>query len=388
MHSPLYLDVHILQSVPPSNLNRDDAGSPKRATYGGVARARVSSQAWKRATRKAFAAVQPAGDQATRTRQVKRVLADRIQAAAPQLPIDRCAGLAEAVISQLEIKPGKKADELSYLLFFGIRQMDDVASRVGERAPELDGVVDKELANALADISLAEALGHGHPADVALFGRMIADRADLNVDAAVQVAHAISTHAVEPEFDYFTAVDDENEAGETGAGMIGTVEFNSSTLYRFATLGVHNLLANLDGDAEATAHSVALFLDGFARSMPTGHQNSFGNRTRPAFVSVIARADQPVNLVGAFERPVSTGDGVTDRSIVELAATLREESDRWGDSPELVVASYGERGLERVGEHAPRDVAAAFGAPVPFETLVSKVRELVDARLHAKRDDV
>src|SRR5690606_3506822 len=80
---------------------------------------------------------------------------------------------------------------------------------------------------------------------IALFGRMVADVADINVDAAVQVAHALSVHRVDNESDYYTAVDDENTDDETGAGMIGTVDFNSATLYRYAALGVHQLAATL-----------------------------------------------------------------------------------------------------------------------------------------------
>lgn len=142
------------------------------------------------------------------------------------------------------------------------------------------------------------ALSRDHSVDVALFGRMVADDANLNVDAACQVAHAISTHAVATEFDYYTAVDDQNPAEETGAGMIGTIEFDSATLYRYATINVPALLRSL-GDTEATAQAVEAFVRSFATSMPTGKQNTFANRTAPDAVVVMVRPDRPVNLVGA-----------------------------------------------------------------------------------------
>lgn len=138
--------------------------------------------------------------------------------------------------------------------------------------------------------------------DMALFGRMVASDPSLNYDAAAQVAHSISTHAVQNEFDYFTAVDDCAPEDSAGAGHLGTVEYNSSTLYRYATVNMVEL-AHLLG-AEKAAQAVRVFGEAFIRSMPTGKQNSFANRTLPDAVYVTLREDQPVNLCGAFEKPV------------------------------------------------------------------------------------
>ena len=124
----------------------------------------------------------------------------------------------------------------------------------------------------------------------------------MNVDAAAQVAHAISVHPVETEFDYFTAVDDYLQADESGAGMIGTVEFNSSTLYRYATVDVNRLADNL-GDAVAARRAVEAFVESFVRSMPTGKQTTFANRTLPEAVVVMVRDSQPINLVGSLREP-------------------------------------------------------------------------------------
>ena len=142
--------------------------------------------------------------------------------------------------------------------------------------------------------------------DVALFGRMVADDPSLNFDAAAQVAHAISTHAVQNEYDYFTAVDDCSPADYAGAGHLGTVEYNSATLYRYATVNVTELEKNL---GERTPEAVRAFAEAFIRSMPKGKINTFANNVLPDAVYVTVRHDQPINLVGAFEMPVRAGQG-------------------------------------------------------------------------------
>ncbi|GGJ92624.1 type I-E CRISPR-associated protein Cas7/Cse4/CasC [Pilimelia anulata] len=386
-----YLDIHILQSVPPSNLNRDDAGSPKHATYGGVQRARVSSQAWKRATRRAFDTELglPPAQLGVRTQRIAALLADRI-AARTGLDAAACRRLGEAVPTGLGIKAktsktkGRKGDpeaggppaETAYLLFLGNAQLDAIADRVAGQAAGLADLADDALTKAMAELVDADLLRQGHPIDVALFGRMVADLTHLNVDAAVQVAHALTTHGVETEFDYFTAVDDGKSRDENaGAAMLGTVEFTSGTLYRYATVGLHQLAANLDGDREATAAAVAAFLRAFALSMPGGHGNTFAHRTLPWLVAVVARADQPVNLVSAFESPVHAGgDGLTGGSAARLARELDGCTAQWGLSPLAIHASYPADG-------AAAAVRAAFGDPQPFDAVVEAVTALARERL-------
>jgi CRISPR system Cascade subunit CasC len=241
-----------------------------------------------------------------------------------------------------------------------------MASAVAAAAGDL--TQSKTIDKAMLALGLKETLRAGHSLDVALFGRMVADLADLNVDAASQVAHAISTHAAKTQFDYFTAVDDEQEEAETGAGMIGTVEFNSATMYRFATVAVPQLAANL-GDHAAAFDGVARFIRAFALSMPTGHQTSFAARTRPALVLVVVRQDQPVNLVSAFERPVWPGQqGVMAGSQEALADFYQTEVQRWGDQPALVVASY-----NAVDDKGHEKLVAAFGPSRPLDEVIEAV---------------
>jgi CRISPR system Cascade subunit CasC len=377
----IYVDVHILQTVPPSNLNRDDAGTPKQAIYGGVRRARVSSQAWKRATRTAFTdrLLLPAGQLGVRTKRISALLATLL---AERTGLDDVAAvrLSTALLADLAVTPSKtKATETSYLLFFGRSQLEAIAGLVAGNATELAALTDEDLKAALAGLPVRDMLTSGHPVDVALFGRMVADLSMLNVDAAVQVAHALSTHAAEIEFDYFTAVDDAKDARteDAGAAMIGTVEFTSATLYRFATVGVHQLLDNLGGDTETTLAALTAFLEAFTYSMPTGHQNTFAHRTLPSLVSVVVRDDQPVNLVSAFEDPVTTAGrgGIARASARRLAAELERASTMWGLTPRLVASQYDP-------DPGEDKLAGALGAPCPFRQVIETVSAEAGSRIH------
>lgn len=378
-----YVDVHVLQSVPPSNLNRDDAGSPKQAVYGGARRARVSSQAWKRATRRAFddTLQLPPHMLGTRTKRISGLLTDRLAARAG-LPREQAVRLSTHLLEDLKVTPGKKEAETAYLLFFGHAQLDAIADLVAGREAELTALDDGALKQAVADLPVREQIQTRHPVDVALFGRMVADLPLLNVDAATQVAHALSTHAVELEFDYFTAVDDEKDPKleDQGAAMIGTVEFTSATLYRYATVGVHQLLANLDGDVDATAAALSAFVRAFVSSMPTGHRNTFAHQTVPSLVSVMVRDDQPVNLVSAFESPVRGRDGMAARSAVELAREALRVRDGWGIRPVHVASRYGIPSSPSSSDDGPT-LTDAFGPALAFDEVVRSLDGVVRERM-------
>ena len=374
-----YVDIHIIQSLPPSCVNRDDSGSPKSAVYGGVRRLRVSSQSWKRATRLYFNDLLDAKDVGVRTKRVVEVLAERITEDAPELA-ENAPELAEGVFKAARIKlapPRGKKDALQesgYLLFLSTSQI----ARLAELA-----IASARDGGALDAKTVKKVFKETHAVDIALFGRMVADDADLNVDAACQVAHAISTHAAENEYDFFTAVDDEknrSEEEDAGAGMMGTVEFSSATMYRYATVNLDMLVENL-GDGEAALRALEVFIKGFCLSMPTGKQNTFANRTLPEAVVVLVRDDQPVSLVGAFEKPIRTNeaDGYLARSVEALADHARAIEDNYGLKPlaGLVVALQGGDALAPEGPDAP----APLGERVSFADLPDRVREAVAPRV-------
>lgn len=364
------IDIHILQTVPPSNLNRDDTGSPKTAIYGGVRRSRVSSQAWKRATRLAFDSHLDTSELGTRTKRVVELLAKEITEQAPELE-SRATELATETIKAtgIEVKaPEKeKTPESGYLLFLSRRQIQNLAGAA------ITAAAVEDPKKALKDAKVKDLANRDHSVDIALFGRMVADQADINVDAAAQVAHAISVHPVETEFDYYTAVDDHLGDDETGAGMIGTVEFNSSTLYRYATVDVNRLADNL-GDTAAVRRAVEAFLESFVRSMPSGKQNTFANRTLPEAVVVLARETQPINLVGAFENPVRESESVgrTKRAADALRDEAQEIERAYGEQP---IGSW----VTRIGA----DMASLddLGPNVPLHEMVTQLGAFVGSRL-------
>jgi CRISPR system Cascade subunit CasC len=363
------IDIHILQTVPPSNLNRDDTGSPKTAIYGGVRRSRVSSQAWKRSTRVAFNTTLDRSELGVRTRRIVELLAEEIATLSPDL--EKATDLAIATFKAVGIdtKPPKKeaTAEAGYLVFLSRHQLQALAQAAVDAAKSPDAAKHLKQANvkALADSD--------HSLDIALFGRMVAEQTVMNVDAAVQVAHAISVHPVENEFDYFTAVDDFLGDDEKGAGMIGTVEFNSSTLYRYATLDVDRLADNLD-DPEATRRAVEAFIQAFVRSMPTGKQNTFANRTLPEAVVVLVRDSQPINLVGAFERPIHESEraGRVKQASELLRAEAAEIERAYSETP---VAGW----VTRIGE----DTASLdeLGPKIALDQMVSELGTVVSERL-------
>ena len=373
-----YVDIHIIQSLPPSCVNRDDSGSPKSAVYGGVRRLRVSSQSWKRATRLYFNDLLDAKDVGVRTKRVVEVLAERITENAPELA-ENAPELAEGVFKAARIKlapPRGKKDALQesgYLLFLSTSQIERLAGLA---------IASARGGEALDAKTVKKIFKETHAVDIALFGRMVADDTDLNVDAACQVAHAISTHAAENEYDFFTAVDEKNRSEEedAGAGMMGTVEFSSATMYRYATVNVDLLRHNL-GDGEAALRALEVFIRGFCLSMPTGKQNTFANRTVPEAVVVTVREDQPVSLVGAFEKPIRTNeaDGYLTRSVEALAEHARAIEDNYGLRPlaGFVVALKGGDILAPEGPDAP----APLGERVSFADLPDRVRKAVAPRV-------
>lgn len=293
----LYVDVHVLQTVPPSCVNRDDTGSPKTAVYGGMTRARVSSQCWKRAVRMMFRELMPPEELGVRTKKIVSMVADEIRRLDAGIdPETSAQRLLEN--AGLKIKSFEKGTDA--LFFLSIAQAKALAKLAVE-----DPETMKEKPSKEAREKAQSALKQFPAIDVALFGRMVADDPSLNTDACAQVAHSISTHKVSNEYDYFTAVDDLSNEDNAGAGHIGTVEFNSSTLYRYATVAVHELHKQLGED---TIDAVNQFVRAFVCSMPTGKQNTFANRTLPDTILVTLRKDQPINFVGAFEKPIQTSD--------------------------------------------------------------------------------
>ena len=310
----LYLDIHAIQTLPPSNVNRDDTGSPKTAIYGGVRRARVSSQSWKRAMRQYFLA-ESAEDLGVRSLNVVKYLAERIVAADSSVTEEKAMKMAENIFNDVGIKT--KDQKTKALFFLGKKQADLLA------AAAVKGEKDKKV--------LKQIFSNNPAIDIALFGRMVADDPSLNEDASAQVAHAISTHEVQTEFDFYTAVDDLAAEDNAGAGMLGTIEYNSSTLYRYANIALHELTRQL-GDKEQAITAAKIFIEAFSNSMPTGKSNTFANQTLPQMLMINLRRDRPVNLVTAYEKPIKSIVGNVSLSIERLFEELTR-SEKFVQAP-------------------------------------------------------
>lgn len=324
----LFLDVHAIQTVPPSNINRDDTGSPKTAQYGGVTRARVSSQSWKKAIRQYFLEHGEMNNVGIRSLEVVRYIAEKIVCIDESINSETAMKLAKKVLNAAGVSTTKE-QKTKALFFMSSKQADKLAQAA--------------IAGETARAELQESLKSDPAIDIALFGRMVADDPKLNEDASSQVAHAISTHEVQTEFDFFTATDDFSSANDAGAGMLGTIEYNSSTLYRYANVAVHEFSRQI-GDRVSVVDALKLFVEAFVKSMPTGKINTFANQTLPQALLICLRGGRPINLVSAFERPLRSTEGYVEQSIRQLKNEY-ESVLQWVDKP-LYTFSLGMAGFE------------------------------------------
>lgn len=349
INNRLFLDIHAIQTVPPANINRDDTGSPKTAQYGGVTRARVSSQSWKRAIRKYFNENGDVENVGIRSLEIVKYVANKIVEKDGSISIEDAMDMADKTINAAKIST--KDQKAKALFFLSDKQAEKLAQA------SIDKVTDKNQLESILndDISI----------DIALFGRMVADNTILNEDASSQVAHAISTHAIQSEFDFFTAVDDLAPEDNAGAGILGTVEYNSSTLYRYANIALHDFYRQL-ADKEETINATKLFVKSFVESMPTGKINTFANQTLPQAIVVSIRSDRPLNMVSAFEEPIKSDNGYVDKSIEKLFAEYTKY-DKILDKP--IFTAYlilGDTEVNEIGksEASLNDLLEDLGAQI------------------------
>lgn len=356
----MLLELHILQNFAPSNLNRDDTGSPKTCEFGGYRRARISSQAIKRAIRREFdiADLIPEEQRAIRSKRFVELLAQGLSRRGR--PEEQSAGVAEAGLALLDITLAKD-NKTQYLLYLGAAELENIvefcdaqweslAVAAAEKKSTKKGTQD-ESAKKLAK-QLQAALDGGRAADLALFGRMLADLPERNIDAACQVAHAISTHQVSSEFDYYTAVDDLKPEDTAGADMIGTIEFNSACYYRYANIDLAQLARNLGGDADLAVKTVRAFLVASRDAIPTGKQNSFAARSAPSFILTVVRPAGAWSLANAFVNPVRPASGgLIANSMVALDKHWGDLSAVYGapSGASLAMVATGETELPNLG---------------------------------------
>lgn len=335
-----HVSFHIIQSFAPNNLNRDDTGAPKDCVFGGVRRARVSSQAWKRAVRVALRAEQDLnGHRATRTKRIAELVEKDLRSA-HGLDGEEAGTLADAVLDALGLGRHKTSEresavlvlvtdaEVAALVEWAVANREAILQH--RPSAVLDGGDQEEQAAAVSSRGrkkkadkpanqewarlCAEArslLTSPRAVDTALFGRMIAEIDDANHEAAAGVAHAISTHEARMEEDYFTAVDDVKQVAadtDQGSGMIGEILYQSAVLYRYATVDAGQLVEGLAGDRELARTALECFTRAFTTAIPTGKQATFAAHNPPSGVMVTVDG-QPISLANAFLGPIARRAG-------------------------------------------------------------------------------
>jgi len=343
----MFVEIHTIQNFAPSNLNRDDTGSPKDCEFGGHRRARVSSQCWKRAVREYFSQENliPESQRAVRTKKLVGKLTEMLIGLNKERTQEQATSVAAAAVEALGVgfdAKSKEAKKTSVLLFLGNdsikalatlcdKHWDEVLAESAKKKPALS----KEI------ITPLKAALHGSRAvDLALFGRMIAEDPGQNVDAACQVAHALSTHRVAPEFDYYTAVDDLGRDDESGAGMVGTQEFNSACFYRYANIDLKQLEHNLQDDKELALAGARAFLESFIMAIPKAKQNSTAAQSLPSFVMIVIRDKGLASLANAFARPVDGRDQGLMVNSVRVLATYWGQLTRMYGAATIRSAAY------------------------------------------------
>lgn len=398
------LELHILQSFPVSCLNRDDLNSPKTATFGGVQRARVSSQCWKRQIRLACHDLDQGKFKGQRSRQfiaeikarLTKAHGDKAEALSlcmshylgkldPKNPgkvktiayysageLDRFASVITnlddddreklvAAVGQLDMGSLAKEDD-------GEGDEPDAADETGDAKPKkkekgekadkkinakafgklVAGIIKPELKKEFKDTPMVK-----DAADIALFGRMVAADHSLTLEGAAMFSHALSTHKVDNEIDFFTAVDDLNPADESGSGHMGTTEFNAATYYRYAAVNLtmladENHLGPLPESkawekmtqekrnalmtVEERKEVMTAFIRATLEAVPHARQNSMNAGVRPAYVlGVVKEKGQPIQLINAFEKPAfSSGKAsLLEDSIGKLKAEHTKLKETW-----------------------------------------------------------
>lgn len=328
-----FVQFHLLTTYPPSNPNRDDQGRPKQAMVGGAPRLRHSSQSIKRALRESPAFAKGlAGHVGTRTKLLGTRLEEELigqgtppeQARLVALEIARIFSTLES--TKEDKKQGKKNTEVetTKATTLAFISPDEWTAARALAARALAGEVlakDKDLKK----LVLRRADG---AVDIAMFGRMLASDPEYNRDAAVQVAHAITTHRALVEEDYFTAVDDLNKREETGAGHLGELGFGSGIFYLYACVNVDLLIENLAGDSALAAEGLAALAESLATATPTGKQNSFAHHPRASYIRIERGAQQPRDLSGAFFRPISLRSNDVERDSIDSLERLVDQIDR------------------------------------------------------------
>lgn len=319
----MLIEVHMLKNYPPVNLNRDDSGAPKTCFFGGVQRGRISSQCLKRSWR-ISETFKELGSYGIRTRNMPELVGNKLAelGVTPEFVEEAVKKLTG--IANKDGTMNKKGNYTTQMVFYSSEEIERIAQGIKATIEE-DGDLKTFVKRTPKEYDKLRSCATEKPvtADIALFGRMVTSPYLADVDAAMQVAHAISTHAVNRESDYFTAVDDliNESEDDNGAGMIGDVDYNSCCYYEYVSIDTDILKDNLEyceNREELIAKLIPTLIKAMAYTNPSGKQNTFAGQVLPDLVMVECKKDKiPLSYVNAFETPVKS----------------------WGSQPDLVKNS-------------------------------------------------
>jgi len=338
----MFVELHMIQNFGPSCLNRDDTNTPKDCLFGGFRRARISSQCLKSAIRDYFNSQIEnfSSKMGVRTRMLPKKIMDVLINKGKDK--ESANKTIKKVLEQFGFNLDKKDSNRTEVLLFLNRDTpekmaDLILSMWDDFQKSKISKPTEEQINTLFDEIKSE-----FDPDIALFGRMVASKTDLNVDAACYMAHALSTHKVDMEMDFYTAIDDLQEQEESGAGMMGIIMYNCSCFYRYSVLSVDQLVENLQNDRDYAISVIKGFIEASINAIPTGKQTSMAAFNRPDFIMITIRTDQPWSLVNAFARPTIISMKNTDlinQSITQLEGYMKDMLELYG-TPSNLNLSY------------------------------------------------
>lgn len=350
-----FLQLHYLTVYPLSNPNRDDLGRPKTANYGGAPRLRISSQALKRAARLSDAMQSELkGHLGDRTQRIGEVVRDSMgEIGATEEQAVEIAQQVADVFGKLDERAAKEGKIRTRQLAFISPDERSAAIELarkaagGEKLPKVEDLTKRVLRTA------------DGAADVAMFGRMLADDPVFNREAAVQVSHALTTHSALVEDDYYTAVDDlKLPAEDAGAGFVGEAGFGSGVFYTYVCVDTDLLVENLDGDRKLAARATGALVEAMATATPSGKRNSYAHQTRAGYVRAEKGDAQPRSLAGAFFKPVEGRDlmAASVKALEEMGASLDAAYGACFDAAETMNVGAGQGTLATVKDFAAATV--------------------------------
>ena len=355
----MFVELHMIQNFGPSCLNRDDTNTPKDCQFGGYRRARISSQCLKRAIREYFKSQLEdlKGNLGVRTRMLPQKIIEELVANGKDA--ESAETVTKNVLNGIGLKiDSKKPNKTEVILFLNNDTPEKIAKVI---LSDWDAFSAKKVSSDdLKKLNpIIKEIQDDLNADIALFGRMVASKTDLNVDSSCYVAHALSTHKVDMEMDFFTAIDDLQEETESGAGMMGIIMYNSSCFYRYTVVDLDQLSSNLQGDFDKTKRILKGFIQASVHAIPTGKQTSMAAFNLPDFIMVTVRKDQPWSLVNAFVDPAKLGLKDTDlisQSNSKFDTYLKQMAEMYGSlsDADIHFCCTGDRSAEylvEIGTH-------------------------------------